>query len=100
MGARVPGYARPIRDDVKDHAPHGTIDLRRAIVVSCNAYFAQLAVQLGARALLERLMAQASENPANVGELREVLRESEVEELDPQLPPGDFDPDTELAKLT
>ena len=53
VGARLPGYARPIRDDVKDHEPHGTIDMHRALVVSCNAYFAQLAVRVGARALLE-----------------------------------------------
>jgi cell division protein FtsW (lipid II flippase) len=52
VGARIPGYARPIRDDVKDHAPHGTINMHTAIVASCNAYFAQLAVRLGPRALL------------------------------------------------
>jgi cell division protein FtsW (lipid II flippase) len=53
VGARVPGYARPVRDDVMDRQPHGTIDLHRALVVSCNAYFAQLAVSLGPQALLE-----------------------------------------------
>jgi cell division protein FtsW (lipid II flippase) len=53
VGAHVPGYTRPIRDDVMDRRPHGTIDLHRALVVSCNAYFAQLAVRLGPRALLD-----------------------------------------------
>jgi len=53
VGAKIPGYARPVRDDEMDKAPHGTIDLHRALVVSCNAYFAQLAVRLGARALLD-----------------------------------------------
>jgi cell division protein FtsW (lipid II flippase) len=53
VGAHVPGYARPVRDDVKDHSPHGTIDMHAAIVASCNAYFAQLAVRLGARVLLD-----------------------------------------------
>ena len=53
VGAHIPGYARPIRDDVKDHAPHGTINMHTAIVASCNAYFAQLAVRLGPRALLD-----------------------------------------------
>jgi cell division protein FtsW (lipid II flippase) len=53
VGARVPGYARPVRDDVMDREPHGTLDLHRALVVSCNAYFAQLAVRLGPQALLE-----------------------------------------------
>ena len=41
-----------MRDDVLDKQPHGTIDLHRALVVSCNAYFAQLAVKLGPQALL------------------------------------------------
>ena len=53
VGARVPGYARPIRDDVMDRRPHGTLDMHRALVVSCNAYFAQLAVRLGPQALLQ-----------------------------------------------
>ena len=53
VGAKVPGYARPIRDDVLDKTPHGTIDMHRAIVVSCNAYFAQLAARLGPQALIE-----------------------------------------------
>lgn len=52
VGARVPGYARPVRDDVMDREPHGTLDMHRALVVSCNAYFAQLAVRLGPQALL------------------------------------------------
>jgi cell division protein FtsW (lipid II flippase) len=53
VGARVPGFSRPIRDDVMDTRAHGTIDLHRALVVSCNAYFAQLAVRLGPRPLIE-----------------------------------------------
>jgi cell division protein FtsW (lipid II flippase) len=53
VGARIPGFARPIRDDVMDRQPHGTIDMHRALVASCNAYFAQLAVQLGPQALLD-----------------------------------------------
>ena len=53
VGARVPGFTRPIRDDVMDRQPHGTIDMHRAMVVSCNAYFAQLAVKLGPKALLD-----------------------------------------------
>jgi cell division protein FtsW (lipid II flippase) len=51
VGAKVSGYARPVRDDEMDRTPHGTIDLHRALVVSCNAYFAQLAVTLGPQAL-------------------------------------------------
>jgi cell division protein FtsW (lipid II flippase) len=64
VGAQVPGYARPIRDDVLDRHPHGRIDLHRALVVSCNAYFAQLAVLLGPRPLLE--VAQRAEIPLAV----------------------------------
>ena len=47
VGAKIGGYPRPIRDDVMDTAPHGTIDMHRGLVVSCNAYFAQLAASLG-----------------------------------------------------
>jgi cell division protein FtsW (lipid II flippase) len=53
VGAKLPGYARPVRDDEMDKTPHGTIDLHRALVVSCNAYFAQLAVHLGPQALVD-----------------------------------------------
>jgi len=48
VGAHLPGLGRPIRDDVLDREPHGRVDLRRGIVVSCNAYFAQLAQYVGA----------------------------------------------------
>ncbi len=51
VGARLPGYGRPVRDDERDHVAHGDISMRDGIVRSCNAYFAQLAVRLGADAL-------------------------------------------------
>ena len=51
-GARVAGWGRPVRDDVLDRAPHGTIGMHDALAVSCNAYFAQLAVRLGPEALI------------------------------------------------
>jgi cell division protein FtsI/penicillin-binding protein 2 len=51
VGTRIPGWHRPIRDDAGDSA-HGTLDLMRAITVSCNAYFAQLGtLVVGAKAL-------------------------------------------------
>jgi cell division protein FtsI/penicillin-binding protein 2 len=53
VGGRVPGVTRPIRDDAQDTSPHGTIDMHRALVVSCNAYFANLAHRLGSKALAE-----------------------------------------------
>jgi cell division protein FtsW (lipid II flippase) len=52
VGARIDGWSRPVRDDVKDTHPHGTIGLHDALVHSCNAYFAQLAVKLGPQPLL------------------------------------------------
>jgi cell division protein FtsW (lipid II flippase) len=42
VGNYIKGTRRPIRDDVQDQAPHGSVDIERGIVVSCNAYFAQL----------------------------------------------------------
>ena len=51
VGAIIPGWRKPIRDDIGDSA-HGTLSLERAITVSCNAYFAQLGVySVGAQAL-------------------------------------------------
>jgi cell division protein FtsW (lipid II flippase)/cell division protein FtsI/penicillin-binding protein 2 len=52
-GAIIPGWRKPIRDDIGDSA-HGTLTMERAITVSCNAYFAQLGVySVGAQALSE-----------------------------------------------
>ncbi|MGA2131657.1 MAG: FtsW/RodA/SpoVE family cell cycle protein [Bryobacteraceae bacterium] len=42
VGNYIRGSNRPIRDDIEDKSPHGTLDMERAVVVSCNAYFAQL----------------------------------------------------------
>jgi cell division protein FtsW (lipid II flippase) len=53
VGAIVPGWARPVRDDVLDRHPHGRVGMEGALVTSCNAYFAQLAARLGPDALLE-----------------------------------------------
>jgi cell division protein FtsW (lipid II flippase) len=53
VGARIKGWSRPIRDDVLDTRPHGRIDMHGAMVVSCNAYFAQLAASLGPGALVD-----------------------------------------------
>ena len=52
VGAALPGL-RPIRDDVRDEHPHGTLGLHDALVVSCNAYFAQLALRVGQKQLNE-----------------------------------------------
>jgi cell division protein FtsW (lipid II flippase) len=47
IGAVIPGWTRPVRDDVLDTQPHGTINMHEGFVHSCNAYFAQLATRLG-----------------------------------------------------
>jgi cell division protein FtsI/penicillin-binding protein 2/cell division protein FtsW (lipid II flippase) len=53
VGALIAGWNRPVHDDDRDHA-HGSLQMRQAIVVSCNAYFAQLGVyKVGAKALAQ-----------------------------------------------
>lgn len=43
-GGRVGNFVwkRELRDDIKDTQPHGSVDMQKGIVASCNAYFAQL----------------------------------------------------------
>ena len=41
-GAVIPGWNGPIRDDMAIRARHA--EMHRAIIVSCNGYFAQLGV--------------------------------------------------------
>ena len=53
VGNYVRGSTRPVRDDPLDHTPHGAVDLHRGLVLSCNAYFAQLALRLGPRPVME-----------------------------------------------
>jgi cell division protein FtsW (lipid II flippase)/cell division protein FtsI/penicillin-binding protein 2 len=74
VGQRIKGWGRPIRDDPSDTVPHGTLDLPHALVVSCNAYFAQLGLRLGAAALLET--ARLFEIPLGQPESPAVLRDT------------------------
>jgi cell division protein FtsI/penicillin-binding protein 2/cell division protein FtsW (lipid II flippase) len=72
-GAFIQGWKRPIHDDVKDAAPHGAIAMRAAIVVSCNAYFAQLGTyKVGPEALLDTAtqLGISIANPSDVKTLR------------------------------
>ncbi len=72
-GNFIAGWKRPIHDDVKDSAPHGAISMRAAIVVSCNAYFAQLGTyKVGPEALLDTAtqLGISIANPSNVKTLR------------------------------
>jgi cell division protein FtsW (lipid II flippase)/cell division protein FtsI/penicillin-binding protein 2 len=53
VGGRVRGASKPVRDDPLDHTPHGMLDLNGALVVSCNAYFSNLATLIGPQVLSE-----------------------------------------------
>ena len=71
-GNIIAGWNRPIKDDIGDHA-HGTLDMERAITVSCNAYFAQLGVhEVGSKALAETA-AELGISTGDAGELRKAL---------------------------
>ncbi len=70
VGHHVRGVARPVRDDLLDTLPHGSVDLHRGLVVSCNAYFAQLAVELGPGPILDAaslFQIDASRRPTTAG---------------------------------
>jgi cell division protein FtsW (lipid II flippase)/cell division protein FtsI/penicillin-binding protein 2 len=72
VGTIIPGIRKPIRDDVGDSA-HGRLTMERAIVVSCNAYFAQLGVySVGPQALSDT--AKVLEIPAgSIADLRATM---------------------------
>jgi cell division protein FtsW (lipid II flippase)/cell division protein FtsI/penicillin-binding protein 2 len=53
VGNYVRGVTRPVRDDPMDTTAHGDVDLERGLIVSCNAYFAQLALAVGPREILD-----------------------------------------------
>jgi cell division protein FtsW (lipid II flippase)/cell division protein FtsI/penicillin-binding protein 2 len=74
VGQRLKGWGRPIRDDPSDTVPHGTLDLPHALVVSCNAYFAQLGLKVGSQAMLET--ARLFEIPLGQPESPAVLRDT------------------------
>jgi cell division protein FtsW (lipid II flippase) len=79
VGNFMHGSNRPIRDDILDKTPHGTLDLERATVVSCNAYFAQLGTyDIGARPLFEmaNLLGIAVAAPNTPEQLRKSLPQS------------------------
>ena len=71
-GNYVGNSKRPIRDDVEDKNPHGTLDMNRALIVSCNAYFAQLGTyKVGPQQLLDtsNMIGIALANPPTVKNL-------------------------------
>jgi cell division protein FtsI/penicillin-binding protein 2 len=79
VGNYIKGSKRPIRDDVQDRNPHGTLDLEHGLVVSCNAYFAQLGTyDVGADALHETAaqLGIAAASPDTAAELKKSLPQS------------------------
>ncbi len=71
-GNTIAGWNRAIKDDIGDHA-HGTLDMERAIAVSCNAYFAQLGVHdVGSKALAETA-AKLGISTGDMPELKQAL---------------------------
>jgi len=79
VGNYVRGFNRPIRDDIEDKSPHGTIDMERAVIVSCNAYFAQLGTyNVGAQQLFDTgsLLGISIASPATAQQLRKSLPQS------------------------
>ena len=73
VGAHVRGASRPIRDDLTDKTPHGRVDLRKGLVVSCNAYFAQLAMHLGPQAISRPRRRRRFRSPSTPASLRGTL---------------------------
>jgi cell division protein FtsI/penicillin-binding protein 2/cell division protein FtsW (lipid II flippase) len=79
VGNFIKGSNRPIRDDVQDSAPHGNVDMERGIVVSCNAYFAQLgAYNVGAEPLWNttNLLGILAASPNTAAQLKKTLPQS------------------------
>jgi cell division protein FtsW (lipid II flippase)/cell division protein FtsI/penicillin-binding protein 2 len=71
-GNTIAGWNRAIKDDIGDRA-HGTIDMSRAIAVSCNAYFAQLGVHdVGSKGLADTAAAMGI-STGEIAELRRAL---------------------------
>ncbi|MBP1625031.1 MAG: penicillin-binding protein, transpeptidase, partial [Acidobacteria bacterium] len=76
VGNYVRGWGRPIRDDVLDKQPHGSVDITKGLIVSCNAYFAQLGtLQVGPQALLHAadLFGIRVASPNTVSQLKDAL---------------------------
>ena len=76
VGAQIAGWTRPVRDDVLDTHPHGSINMHDGLVHSCNAYFAQLAVGLGPAplaSLADRVKIQLTADGSSLQKIRNTL---------------------------
>jgi cell division protein FtsW (lipid II flippase) len=81
IGNYVRGWGKPIRDDILDKAPHGSVDMAKGLTVSCNAYFAQLGTYMvGAQELL---------NTAGIFGIK-VASPNTVEQLQDALPQASY----------
>jgi cell division protein FtsI/penicillin-binding protein 2/cell division protein FtsW (lipid II flippase) len=79
VGNNVKGWGRPVRDDPTDRTPHGDVNLEKGIVVSCNAYFAQLGTYaVGPEALLAtaKALGITVARPNTAAQLKEALPQS------------------------
>jgi cell division protein FtsW (lipid II flippase) len=79
VGQFLKGSKRSIRDDIQDTEPHGAVNLEKGIVVSCNAFFAQLgAYDVGAEALwtTANLLGIAAASPNTAEQLKKSLPQS------------------------
>jgi cell division protein FtsW (lipid II flippase) len=79
VGNFLQGSKRPIRDDIQDKVAHGTVDMERGLVVSCNAFFAQFGTyDVGADALHDTaaLLGIAASSPDTAAELKKALPQS------------------------
>jgi cell division protein FtsW (lipid II flippase) len=75
VGKKLPAWARPVRDDVQDANPHGRLDMERGLIESCNAYFAQMGLRVGAPALQETasLFEISLSQPESAQQVRDTL---------------------------
>ncbi len=79
VGNYVNSTTRPVRDDIKDTTPHGTVDMERGLAVSCNAYFSQLGyLDVGAKSLIEtaNLLGIATASPNTEPQLKTSLAQA------------------------
>jgi peptidoglycan glycosyltransferase len=79
VGNFLKSSKRPIRDDVQDREPHGTLDMECGLIVSCNAFFAQLgAYDVGSTALFDTatLLGIATASPNTAAQLGKSLAQS------------------------
>jgi cell division protein FtsW (lipid II flippase)/cell division protein FtsI/penicillin-binding protein 2 len=71
-GTMIRGWNRPIRDDIKDH-PHGSLNMKQAITVSCNAYFAQLGVFTVGSTALRKMTESVEMQPGDAKNFKQML---------------------------